>query len=361
MLVICPTADYEIYLGKNFLPVGEVLFEPTRKLLAVFDDFDIRCTLFPDICSVWRHRELGVAGYADEFEEQIREAALAGHDVQLHLHPEWRTAERRDGDWVFRSGTHALHDLGFDTDDPLGAPALIRRGKQYLERLLRTGNPDYRCLCFRAGGWLLRPEAQLISALVAEDIRVDATVIPGLVLLRTDYSVDFRDVPDRPNWYVDAATGLGGDSGRRGDLLEVTIGSYRGRFREWQHAVNELRLRRRAKAVPKRKRGFPIVKAGPKPGLVTRLKNRRKKLSNPRVLDIADTYESMLTTVTSYLRHFDCRENDFAICMSGHPKDTYDYHLVELRRFLGAARTRYADVVRFETLSRFYETTTGEP
>lgn len=355
MLIICPTADYEIYLGGNHLSVEEVLFEPTRKLLDLWSEFGVKATLFPDICSVWRHRELGIADYADRFERQIQDAAAAGHDIQLHLHPEWRAAEKDGNAWRFAPGTRALHDLGFAADDPGGAPALIRRGVRYLTELLARVSPRYRCLAFRAGGWILRPERELVSALLSEGIRVDASVIPGMVSPRTDYAIDFRRVPDRPTWFIGAETGIEHDTGDRSDLLEISIASYRGTFPMLQHVVNELRLRRRSQGMAQPLRGYPVTKAGPRPGPARRIVNRFRKLMIPRVLDIADTHESMLTTVRSYLRRYDCRSNDVAVCFNGHPKDTYDYHLVELRRFFQTMERRYREVVAFKPIAEVVE------
>ncbi len=348
MLIVCPTIDYELFFGRNSLPDEKILFEPTRKLLSLWSDFNITATLFPDVCSVWRHREQRLDAYAEAFEDQLRHARASGHDVQLHLHPEWLRAEYRDSTWHFEPGTQALHDIGFTSD---GVPALLRRGKRYLENLLHPVDRGYRCFAFRAGGWILQPEAPVVSALMDAGIRVDATVIPGMRSLRTDYRIDFRRVPDRPTWHVDAARGLEIDSRRESDLLEVSIASYRGRLPAVQHVVNELRLRRRASGEPIR--GYPITRMGPKGGITTRVANKYKKLTTPRVLDIADTHESMLTTLGSYLRRYDCRSTDVAVCMNGHPKDTYDYHLSELRRFFEVVARRYRDVVAFQSLETY--------
>jgi hypothetical protein len=353
MLIVCPTVDYEIYFGRNALSAHDVLFEPTRKLLALWARHNIRATLFPDICSVWRHRELGMNDYVDAFEAQVKQARADGHDVQLHLHPEWRRAEHRDGGWCFQPGTQALHDLGFSRDDPDGAPALIRRGKQYLEALLRPVDPGYQCIAFRAGGWILQPEASLVSALLAEGIRVDATVIPGMKSPRSDYDIDFRRVPDQATWFIDPARGLGTDAQRHEYLLEISIASYRGRFPVGQHVLNQLRLRKRAAATREAPRGYPMTRNQPRAGLITRAANKYRKLMVPRVLDIADTHESMLATLRSYLRHYDCRGGDIAVCMNGHSKDTYDYHLAELERFFETVQRDYRDVVAFQTLEGY--------
>jgi hypothetical protein len=353
MLTICPTADYELFFGRNHLPPEEVLFEPTSKLLEVWAEFDIKGTLFPDICSVWRHRELGISGYAEAFEAQIKDAAASGHDIQLHLHPEWRFANFSDGAWHFKSGTQSLHDLGFSPDDPDGAPTLIRKGIRYLEELVRGNDPHYRCMAFRAGGWIIQPEEALFSTLLSEGIRVDASVIPGMKSGRTDYVIDFRAVPDKPMWFISPGEGIGVASGRHQDLLEIPIASYRGHFPLWQHVVNQLRLRRRAKSTPEEIRGYPITKSGPQANHVQRIKNKFEKLMIPRVLDIADTHESMLATLRSYLRRYECQNNDFAICFNGHPKDTYDYHLEELRRFLNIIKRQYNDVVSFQSIAGY--------
>ena len=99
-----------------------------EKLLAVWEEFGIRATLFPDICSVWRYRELEMQDYADTFETQMRDAARSGHDVQLHLHHEWRSAAHEAGAWRFVPRTGSLHDLGFRPEDDASAPALVARG-----------------------------------------------------------------------------------------------------------------------------------------------------------------------------------------------------------------------------------------
>lgn len=355
MLVICPTADYEIYLGRNLLPPEAVLFEPARKLLALWDEFGIRATLFADVCSAWRHRECGSPEFADRFEAQLRDAVAAGHDVQLHLHSEWLSATRGADSWSFAPRTGSLHDLGFDREDPRGAPALIRRGKRYIEELLGPARPGYRCMAYRAGGWILQPESPLIAALHEAGIRVDASVIPGARLLRTDYRIDYRAVPDRTYWFVDPERGLAVDSGRREDLLEISIAAYRGPMLPLHHALSQMRLRRRARRAPEPPRGSPMVTTSRRPGLRRRMQMKYQKLNIPRALDVADTHEAMLTTLRWYLRHFDCESQDQVVCMNGHPKDTYDYHLEEARRFFHEVGTRYRGRVQFESLAACYE------
>ena len=352
MLTICPTADYEIYFGQNILAANEVLFEPTRKLLALWQEAGVSATLFPDVCSVWRHREMGMSEYVDEFESQIQNAANGGHDIQLHIHPEWGAAERVNGSWRFQEGTHALHDLGFSEGQD-GAGELLTKGKQYLEGLLKPHSPAYRCRVFRAGGWIIQPEKALFQALLDRGIDTDATVIPGVCLPRGDYRIDFRDVPCSGNWFIDPDVGISQDSGNASDMFEVPIASYRGRGAFWVHVANQLRLRYRMKRNRQPTRGFPITKKGRKRTLAKRIRDKVKILSLPRILDMADTHESMITIVESYLKKQSYLQTDVALCMNGHPKDTYDFHLTELRKFFEIMRHRYSGEVTFATISEF--------
>jgi hypothetical protein len=99
---------------------------------------------------------------------------------------------------------------------------------------------------------------------------------------------------------------------------------------------------------------MPMVTAQQKSGFVNRLRLKYWKLQIPRALDIADTHEAMLTTLRWYLHRFARQEGDQIVCMNGHPKDTYDYHLEEARRFFDTVSTRYRDRVRFETVATCY-------
>ena len=80
MLIVCPTIDYEIFLGKNLLSTDEILFKPTEKILKLWKDFNINGTFFPDVCSVWQHKKFGINNYVETFESQMKKAVLAATD-----------------------------------------------------------------------------------------------------------------------------------------------------------------------------------------------------------------------------------------------------------------------------------------
>ena len=186
MTRILYSADYELYLGENFLPENEVLIEPTIALLAACERIRVPLTLFADVACIWRYREEG-----DERSRTPPRPSCAtrsgGDTTSRYISTRTgcmraaRTGAGRAARHVPRSGT---------LDDP--AP-LLARAKTYLEELLRPIDPEYSCVAFRAGHYGLQPEHQRVfAALVETGYEVDSSVVPGLVLRDEMAQVDYR-------------------------------------------------------------------------------------------------------------------------------------------------------------------------
>lgn len=186
MTRILYSADYELYLGENFLPESEVLVEPTAALLATCERIGIPMTLFVDVACIWRYREDGDEEFPGLVEAQLRGALQRGHDVQAHLHPHWLHARRENGRWVAPLDTFLVGALG----DP--AP-LLARAKAYLEELLQPVDPTYRCVAFRAGNYGIQPEFERVFAALRDTgYEVDSSIVPGLLLKNEVNQIDFR-------------------------------------------------------------------------------------------------------------------------------------------------------------------------
>jgi hypothetical protein len=180
------SADYELYLGENFLPEVEVLVEPTTALLAACERMRVPLTLFCDVACLWRYRDEGDDSFPEAVEAQLKGALGRGHDVQAHIHPHWLHARRENGRWHAPPDTFALGAL----EDP--AP-LLARAKAYLEELLQPVDPSYSCIAFRAGCYGIQPGFQrLFAALRETGYEVDSSIVPGLVLRNEISRVDFR-------------------------------------------------------------------------------------------------------------------------------------------------------------------------
>jgi hypothetical protein len=103
--------DYEVFWTRNDDEI-RVLVDPTERLLRQAEELGVRYTLFVDVLSLFRYRELGLPRFVDAVEHQLRGAVRRGHDVQTHLHPHWLTAERNGDEWSFDPESFLLGTFG---------------------------------------------------------------------------------------------------------------------------------------------------------------------------------------------------------------------------------------------------------
>ena len=184
------THDWELR-GDGSGDIEEIQFAPLRKLLEIYAKFDARTTILPDVMQQMafrrcenKHGEL--KSPADSWDEHAREAFRQGHDIQLHLHPQWREAVyanrvwRLNGDWSI---------LNYDRDP---AYAMLAEGKEYLESLLRPIDPDYQCIAFRAGALAAAPSAHLFKSLADLGMQLDVSIAGGVFVNNHNLQLDYR-------------------------------------------------------------------------------------------------------------------------------------------------------------------------
>ena len=95
------THDWELR-GDGSGDIEQIQFAPLRKLLEIYRKHDVRTTFLPDLMQQIRFRQLAsehleLKSLADKWDEVVREAFRQRHDVQLHLHPQWRNGRYENG------------------------------------------------------------------------------------------------------------------------------------------------------------------------------------------------------------------------------------------------------------------------
>jgi len=201
MIELIISIDYELF-GNGSGDVQRDVVEPTDRLLAICDRHGAKLTIMFEMGQYWAMKEVDESlqrdlGYspADAMERQIQRAVASGHDVQLHLHPQWIGAEYRDGLWHLDFNQIRVSDLGIGDDSaPSSLQAVFQRGKETLEGLLRPVDADYECGVFRAGGFYVEPAARVIAALRGAGLCADSSVVPGYAA-DEPLPIDFRGAP----------------------------------------------------------------------------------------------------------------------------------------------------------------------
>lgn len=209
------TFDYELF-GSGKGDVNKHIIEPTKKILAVLDSFNMKATFYVEQLEVDAIIALGEKesqyskAYTDAMliKQQVLELVKRGHDVQLHLHPQWYGANYKDHQWQlnFQWWRFSALPLYNQADGTPGKYDLIKEGKESLESLIKPIKSDYQCISFRAGGYNVGSDKDTVKALADNGIKIDSSVCPGYftssALSKYDYT---QVVNDKPYWLSDTS------------------------------------------------------------------------------------------------------------------------------------------------------------
>ncbi|MBN2810093.1 MAG: hypothetical protein JXR80_11425 [Deltaproteobacteria bacterium] len=193
MIDLVLSLDYELF-GSGAGDVRRDIIEPTSRVLEICKKHDCPLTLMFEVAEYWAFRQAENEGKlklgyspADLIEKQLIAAVANGHDVQLHIHPQWIGAEIVDGLWRLKMQQYRLSDLpgGLGSrNDPLSIWGVLHRGRETIERLLQPYKKSYECRVFRAGGYYMQPSERVIAAMKEVGLYADSSVVPGLRLKR---------------------------------------------------------------------------------------------------------------------------------------------------------------------------------
>jgi len=229
MLIICPTLDYEIFFGKNFLSLNNILIKPTYTLHKIFRKHGYFFTLYVDVLFLLRCHELGLHKYFIPIEEQLKILCKEGHDIQLHIHPNWLKAQYIESDnvWNYDFNYYNLKDFEhLQQNERLSVENIFLDAKHYLEELLKPVDKHYKVDSFRGGGWTLQPISKVIKILHNLCVSTDTTIFWGGYKNTQTHSFDYRNVPKNINWFISSKTGIIPSNLQNDEcILEIPIGS----------------------------------------------------------------------------------------------------------------------------------------
>jgi hypothetical protein len=170
--------DWELSGDGSGDPRG-LQFAPMRKLVEIYNTRGIRGSFNAEVLQQLTFRRFQaehpeLKQLADAWDDAVRETFQAGHDIQLHIHPQWSSADYTDGKWKL-NGDWSI--LNYAADE---ARTMIAHGKQYLENLLRPIDSNYSCVSFRSGSWCIAPSPFILNLLVEFGIVFDMSIVGGV-------------------------------------------------------------------------------------------------------------------------------------------------------------------------------------
>jgi len=332
------SVDYEVF-GDGSGCVKECVIRPAERLLALADRFGAKVTLFVEALEFEKMEAAGIPDIKN-VKDQLIKAYRAGHDIQLHIHPQWIYASKDQFGWNLDVAKWRVADL----DQEQIANALMT-GKRWLERVIRSEDSHYECVAFRAGAWCIQPSSRVLSVLKTIGIKVDSTVAPGAFNPGSGDWYDFRHCPQSPWWWTTEDV-LKAEDSTEAAIMEVPIAS--GNVR----AIGRLRTLMRSRYM---NQSLARDCHGSYRGANTRLNAFRKKLAKLRnishvMLDFCTlTCDEMMIVVGQHKEIDENKDLMVPIVAIGHTKNFSPDAEKNLCKFLG--RLSLDSSVRCETMS----------
>lgn len=214
------TLDYELFNGLEGGSVQNCMIKPTEELCKVLDIYDFRATFFVDVCFLLRLKCLkseneNLEHDWDAITSQLRNLSDKGHDIELHIHPNWYRASYDNGKWI-----SALEDYKLSDIPKVIAQKLFKEGVQLLEEI--TGK---RPISFRAGAYCLQTFDNYSDTFKENGIIIDSSVFRNRRSKTEKWEwYDYSTIPaDYHYSFTDDVCKVQAD----GSHVEVSIPSYK--------------------------------------------------------------------------------------------------------------------------------------
>ena len=203
------TFDYELFgdgSGDLFLDV----INPMQEILDECDDKEIKITIFFEILEyieIKKEWDKGnKMGYTSDpvfaMEKQLLNAYKSGHDIQLHLHPQWVDCNYEESKWKLDMNNWRLGD--YIPKKGISLVKLLQKGKEDLEKIIRKIDPNYCCIALRAGAYNIMPSEHVYNAMKKVGLLIDSSIFPGGYENSTLSKFDYSNVSDEKDfWYAD--------------------------------------------------------------------------------------------------------------------------------------------------------------
>lgn len=205
--------DYEIF-GNGAGDVMRDIIDPTNRILDICNRNDAKLTIMFEVAEYWAFKRYDKylterLGYSPSkvMENQAIKAVIQGHDIQLHVHPQWIGAEiNNHGLWNLKLdqwGIGYLPNIDQNKEDIFSITGALFQGKKTLEDLLRPINQEYNCTTFRAGGFSAQPAEEVIKAMKNIKLSIDSSVVKGMKIT-SPVKLDYTNAKDNVGyWWVD--------------------------------------------------------------------------------------------------------------------------------------------------------------
>lgn len=183
------TFDYELFVNDHTGDIDHCLIIPTNELMKMFDRHGVKATFFIDMAYAYRLTELMDKNPSlkidyEKFCKQVKDIADHGHEVALHLHPQWFYAGYDGNDWIMDFDHYKLSDMPLEE---------ANRKFDICYKMLREIS-GYPVKSFRAGGFSIQEYKGFYDALERNGIVNESSALFGEKQITSLHSYDYSSM-----------------------------------------------------------------------------------------------------------------------------------------------------------------------
>ena len=335
------TLDYELFNGKKCGSVENCLLKPMRELLKVLDKYAFKATLFVDTVFINRLGEFApkfpeLQNEYSKIIEQLRNLYEQGHDLQLHIHPNWLHATYNDGQWTSVLTDYKLSDMTDEEVDRMFGDGINLLGSI-------TGHPE-NIIAYRAGAYCIQTYSKFPEVFKKYGVLVDSSVFRHQKSITEKWQhYDYTDIPSDYSYsFSDNVC----KKNTEGHFIEVSIPSYY--MPKFSLLLYKKRIRKEGESIKKWGDGLASINVlDGKKKLYWRILKAR--LSPSRVVASIDSTKGYF--LTQIFNREKRMKREYMLIM-GHPKNFTPYSLGCLDYLLMQTNNNEVQLV---TLYQFYK------
>lgn len=182
MIEVIFTIDYEIY-GNGEGSLKEHVYNPACLLQKMFNQAGVKLVFFVEAAELEMIEKAKSDPTIGSVKKQIKDLYVEGHEIALHLHPQWYNGNYKNGIWQLDNLEYNLCVLSEKR-----ITQIIDKAINYLRSVL--SDPTYAPFSFRAGNWLFQPTQPTANILFSRGIKIDSSVFKGG--LQRQNNLDYR-------------------------------------------------------------------------------------------------------------------------------------------------------------------------
>jgi len=186
--------DWEL-MGNGLGNVTDLQYLPSLQLLNIADMYGIKLNFMVDVMQQiyfkkYEKKDRNIALQKKIWEECVLMFIDKGHDVQLHLHPQWHDASYVNGYFELSN----YWNLGsYSTEKQ---KEMISESVSYLNTLIKPFNNNYHVHSFKAGSWGLQPSMSVLQNLEDQGIRLVMGVVNNFYFKTQSFHLDYRNLEE---------------------------------------------------------------------------------------------------------------------------------------------------------------------